>query len=344
MKQDFPDASEEESMVSATKPLVSVVVVVRNEEKNIARCLRSIEMQSMPMEKFEIIVVDGNSTDRTVEVASNFPVKVLRVASETTIGYARNVGIEASRADQVAFIDGDEWADERWLHILLKTLEDPTVSIVQGRIEVLDIGDYYSAFRHHRNAVYHEKLRRKQDLTVGDVGTGNAAFKKKVFDEVGSFDDAFPYPFPEDKELVARALSKGLRARYQYSAVVFHDEDAFGRSLRKTYTISFYLGRIARQKGCMKQPVVFAFFSTILLCLMLVLLASAPELTLWVLAASFFLGLVSLSVTVKSVRVLVGYLTFAPLLLMASILGIVTGYVTCALGLPRRFWLVKGRL
>ncbi len=59
-------------------PIVSVIVVTRNEEKNISRCLESLIAQDYPKDRYELIVVDGASTDRTQRICqviaeSGFP-------------------------------------------------------------------------------------------------------------------------------------------------------------------------------------------------------------------------------------------------------------------------------
>lgn len=62
--------------MTSSKPVVSVVVTTKNEEKNIGRCLESITKQTYPKEKIEIIVVDNNSTDRTKEIVEKFIKKI----------------------------------------------------------------------------------------------------------------------------------------------------------------------------------------------------------------------------------------------------------------------------
>lgn len=58
-------------------PKISYCVFTYNEEKNIEECLRSIFDQNYPKDKLEVIVVDDESTDRTIELAKKFPVKIL---------------------------------------------------------------------------------------------------------------------------------------------------------------------------------------------------------------------------------------------------------------------------
>ena len=94
--------------------VVSVVVVARNEERNIGPCLESVLAQDYPHDQYEVIVVDGGSTDRTAEIARRHPVTVV-VSDRAVIGYQRNLGVRQARGRYVAFTDADCVADREWL-------------------------------------------------------------------------------------------------------------------------------------------------------------------------------------------------------------------------------------
>ena len=71
--------------------ILSVIITTKNEEKNIANCLKSIKAQNYPHDKIEIIVVDNNSKDRTKEIAARFTDKVYNFGPERSA--QRNYGI-----------------------------------------------------------------------------------------------------------------------------------------------------------------------------------------------------------------------------------------------------------
>ena len=81
---------------------ISVVIVARNAEETIEDCLRSIQ-RNRPA---EIILVDGNSTDRTVEIARRFAVQVHSDGGKG-LTFARQIGVETASQDYVAFVDSD---------------------------------------------------------------------------------------------------------------------------------------------------------------------------------------------------------------------------------------------
>ena len=114
---------------------VSVVIPVRNEANKIGQCLGAVFSQSL--EPCEVIVVDGRSSDKTVENASTFPVKILYEDYHNRAGGCQ-VGVENAQGEYVAFTDGDCIPDKCWLANLVKEFDGNVVG-VGGRFE--DIGE-----------------------------------------------------------------------------------------------------------------------------------------------------------------------------------------------------------
>ena len=114
---------------------VSVVIPVRNEANKIGQCLGAVLSQSL--EPCEVIVVDGRSSDKTVENASTFPVKILYEDYHNRAGGCQ-VGVENAQGEYVAFTDGDCMPDKCWLANLVKEFDGNVVG-VGGRFE--DIGE-----------------------------------------------------------------------------------------------------------------------------------------------------------------------------------------------------------
>ncbi len=83
---------------------ISVVIPVKNEEDTIERCLEAVFSQSL--KPHEVIVVDGHSSDGTVERTREFPAKVV-YEDYGTVGGARQVGVLSAEGEIVAFTDVD---------------------------------------------------------------------------------------------------------------------------------------------------------------------------------------------------------------------------------------------
>jgi glycosyltransferase involved in cell wall biosynthesis len=94
------------------KQRVSIIIPAYNEERYLSRCLDSVAAQ---VEKpFEVIVVDNNSADKTIEIARRYP--FVRVVQESQQGrvYARNAGFAAARGDVLGRIDADAVLPPNW--------------------------------------------------------------------------------------------------------------------------------------------------------------------------------------------------------------------------------------
>ena len=86
-------------------PQISVIIVTHNSEPTIEGCINSLTSQSFPRKKFEIIIVDDGSNDRTVELAKKAEADLVINTEPCTIGTARNKGIEKARGTVLAFLD-----------------------------------------------------------------------------------------------------------------------------------------------------------------------------------------------------------------------------------------------
>ncbi|MBU3907525.1 MAG: glycosyltransferase [Nanoarchaeota archaeon] len=87
-------------------PTISIVMPVFNEEKKIEACLKSIREQDYPQEKIEIVFVDDDSTDKSVETARKYKIKLVRNGKhDYDIG--KSLGIENSKGECIMFLDGD---------------------------------------------------------------------------------------------------------------------------------------------------------------------------------------------------------------------------------------------
>lgn len=108
------NAKQATSHESSPLPFVSVIMPAHNEEQYIGDCLTALKNQNYPADRFEIIVVDNNSQDRTSEIAQSFGVKVL-LKKKGPVGAVRNHGAAHAQGEILAFIDSDCVAPPSWL-------------------------------------------------------------------------------------------------------------------------------------------------------------------------------------------------------------------------------------
>jgi glycosyltransferase involved in cell wall biosynthesis len=96
--------------------MISAIVITKNEEENIARCLQSLSWCD------EIIVVDDNSTDNTVEIARKYNAKIYKRPMDKDFSAQRNFALEKAKGDWVMFIDADEKVTSAlWYEIMSHT-------------------------------------------------------------------------------------------------------------------------------------------------------------------------------------------------------------------------------
>lgn len=167
-----------------TNPLLSIIIPAHNSESTIKRCILSLISQSYPREKFEIIVIDDGSKDKTVEMAKGSGANVITV-TPCTVSHARNKGVENARANLLAFIDSDCEAKNGWIETIIGEL--PKVHAMTGPVEngnpqsKIAWSEYFIEF-----GGFHEFKKRSY---VRFFPGCNGACTKEAFLKAGGFKD-----------------------------------------------------------------------------------------------------------------------------------------------------------
>lgn len=126
---------------------VSVIIAVRNEEKNIPELLNCLSSQSYPKDKFEVIIVDDCSEDETTRKIKNAishgknNVRLLKTnyKSEINISPKKSAlikGIDASEGDIIVMTDGDCWFGENWIKSMVTAFYNEKTMFVAGSVAV----------------------------------------------------------------------------------------------------------------------------------------------------------------------------------------------------------------
>ncbi|MFH1470225.1 MAG: glycosyltransferase [Candidatus Micrarchaeota archaeon] len=116
--------------------MISIVIPTLNEEKCVRMCLESLKKQDFTGE-YEIILVDGNSTDKTAAIAKEYTDRVLLLPPKGP-GMARNYGATQAKYPIVAFIDADCIAPQNWVSKIAKNFEDPALAGLGGVLRPQD--------------------------------------------------------------------------------------------------------------------------------------------------------------------------------------------------------------
>ena len=204
-------------------PGVSIIVPTLNSGSTIDECLRSVLELDYPKELLEVIVIDGGSTDDTMEVAKGHPVKV--VYSQLNPPEAYNMVMKDIEFPIIGLVDSDAKVEKQWLMKLVKLLDDPKVAGASGTV------DTWNKDKLVPRVIGYELISRYRRLpdTVERVATMNLLLKKKIVEEIGGFDETLPTQY--DTDIGARLAQAGYRIAFDAEAMCYH----FHRPTLKTF-------------------------------------------------------------------------------------------------------------
>ncbi len=213
MGKRLPDQTENQSRLR-----ISVVIPVHNGERTLAQCLAAICQMERPPD--EVIVVDDASTDRTAEIASRFPCRIVRLTENVGAARAKNRGAAVAQGDILFFTDADVVVPPQLLTWLLENYADETVTGVVGLLGTeLPYEDFPSQFK---NLWMHHTYARLPAY-VGLFYTSAASIRRAAFAAEGGFDESYRgASVTEDMDFGQRLLTAGYRIRFDRRLEVQH--------------------------------------------------------------------------------------------------------------------------
>jgi len=208
-------------------PFVSIVVVTKNEEGCIGACLASLIQLDYPRTQYEIIVIDGGSTDRTQHIVKEYHARLI-IDTQGGLSHSRNIGIKSAKSEYIASIDADCLASKNWLKQLVGEVlsTDELTAAVGGPNLVMEndvplakvIGFMQETLMGSGGAPQAYKISTKR--YVYGIPNCNVLYKKHILITEGCFDER--YNMGEDAELNHRLTKAGYKYLYIPDAVVYH--------------------------------------------------------------------------------------------------------------------------
>jgi glycosyltransferase involved in cell wall biosynthesis len=226
-------------------PFASVVVPTHNRAELLDEAVRSLCAQDYPADRYEVVVVDDGSTDRSPDVAAGwegrFPhVRVLRRTHEGA-NAARNAGLAAARGDPICFVDDDQAMPPSWLRALVQgALRFPEAGCAGGPIMLRLEG------RPPRSCG--QEPLGEGELSLGSeyrfveqVWGGNMALRRHAVDRIGAFRE-FRMLGGNEIEWQQRARAAGIPIVYVPGAYLYHRRTADELRLRRLVGRRFMRG------------------------------------------------------------------------------------------------------
>ncbi|MEM2518590.1 MAG: glycosyltransferase [Candidatus Bathyarchaeia archaeon] len=195
--------------------MVTVGVCVRNCESTILEVVKSIVAQDYPHEFLEVIVVDGYSSDKTVQIVEsvlyNSDIKHRIFFENKGLGYARQLVVDNAQGKYIVWVDGDMILPKDFVRKQVEFMEkNPKVGI--GRA-MYGIWPKLGPIAYLENIPFVvESFRNKKAVPLGICGTEGAIYRLDAIRQVGGFDINIKGA-GEDIELAQRILANGWSAQ-----------------------------------------------------------------------------------------------------------------------------------
>ncbi len=221
LERKYSDITDENLPI----PFLSVVVPARNEEHNIAKCLKSLVKSNYPVDKFEIIVVNDRSEDNTHNIVEQFSAKRtnIKLVNIDKIRENKNlqgkagaldIGIKNAIGQYVLMTDADCKVNKNWI-------KNIALTFVQNKSDFIAS---YTLIRKSRSLFEH--LQEIEWLFMHAMASGglglnqplgcfgnNTAIKREVYNKIGGYEN-IPFSVTEDLALLQTLTKNGYKANY----------------------------------------------------------------------------------------------------------------------------------
>lgn len=211
---------------------ISIITVCLNSEKTIEQTIQSVVKQKD--DEIEYIIVDGNSTDRTLEIIDKYKKDISVIVSEPDNGIydAMNKGIFLASGEIIGIINSDDWYEPGVFKIVKACFQKSNVEVVYGNMNLI----YENGKLETLIPSDIEKIRYEMEVPHSTVFV-----RKEIYKKYGVFQ--LDYKIAADYELILRLYTK--RVKFSYENKIF---------------ANFRLGGISNQQGeeCERETLLIA--------------------------------------------------------------------------------------
>jgi GT2 family glycosyltransferase len=236
-------------------PAITVIIPTYNRKEILQKALHAYKDQTLPQDRFEIIVVDDGSTDGTKDVVSEFEKTLANVRylhqSHGGPAKARNLGIEKASSGLILFTGDDCIPDKNLLLEHLRLHEGGNAIAVLGHVDWhpdLEVTPFMSYINVDTQFSYPKIKETPENVPFCYFYTSNISIPRKCFESAGIFDTDFTEAVWEDVDLGYRIWKSGVRIVYNPKAITYHYhtvniEDYIRRQIRAGRAAAILYGK-----------------------------------------------------------------------------------------------------
>jgi glycosyltransferase involved in cell wall biosynthesis len=201
---------------------VSVIIPTKNSGETIRQCLTTLFDQTF--RDFEVIIIDGNSTDKTIEIVKSFPIKKMLTenfgAHQGARSLARNMGVSIADGIFLAFADADCYFKKDWLQTIWNQFEENKSLAILGGNDAVPPEDSLLA----HSTAFMENVQ-KQNMRIGldacfIIKNCNMACRKETYNALGGLSPNALYG--EECDFCLRVFSANMLVKFDPTLIVFH--------------------------------------------------------------------------------------------------------------------------
>ena len=218
---------------------ISAYIPCYNAATYIEPTIKAVLDQTLPPD--ELLIIDDGSTDRTVEIASQYPVRVIRHEKNLGLAAGRNTAFANARHELVAAIDSDAILEPKWMEYLAEAFSDEAVAASGGRL----LEKYRESPADAWRAAHLSQDLGEQRIDVAwptpkRLGGFGTVIRKTAVERVGGYDLRFRTNY-EDVDMSVRLLKAGYKLVFDPRAVAHHmRRDTASSVVRTAWRWDFY--------------------------------------------------------------------------------------------------------
>lgn len=230
----------------------TIIIATYNEEKFIEGCIRSLENQTYPRDKYQIYIIDGESKDNTVKVVKdlineydniklfNNPKKIQAVAF--------NIGLNNAETEYTFVVGAHATFDKEFIENSIKSIKENDVACVGGKIKFdakTKIGQYYALARgtlFGGGTASYRYSNKKQYVSTASFG----CYKTKCMKDVGGYNEELVKN--QDNDINKRIIAQGGKMLFDPSIkFTYFTRDTYKNIVKQMFNYGYWEAKVIKQ-------------------------------------------------------------------------------------------------